>query len=127
MTVASRMVRSSGPSRAPVYSTLDGVCDSRPVVISGRTFCFTGQAKSGNRADLHRLVIDRGGFPAERVTPGLHYLVIGGLSNPAWAFATYGRKVQAVIDARKRGWETLIVREQDFLMAAGSPVGQPSA
>jgi hypothetical protein len=110
-------VNEHAASRAPIYSTLDSVCDSGPVSMSGHTFCFTGQAKTAARAVLHGMVSERGGIPVDRVSRSLDYLVIGGLSNPAWMYAAYGRKIETVIENRKVGATTLIIRERDFLAA----------
>jgi len=107
-------------SRAPVYSTLDGVCDSDPIVVEGRRFCFTGSAKSGKREELARITMAAGGIPVDRVDPSLDYLVVGGLSNPAWAFASYGRKIEKALTLRRDGYRTRIVREASLLDALGT-------
>ncbi len=45
------------------------------------------------------------------------YLVVGALSQPAWVYATYGRKIELVLANRKQGAKARIVHEEDFLAA----------
>jgi len=105
-------------SEAPVLLTLDGVCEKEPVVLlKGHTLCFTGQARSGPRPRLHELAEAAGAKPQKNVTKSLDYLIVGALSQPAWVYSTYGRKIEMVLANRKTGASTLIIREDDFLKA----------
>ena len=89
----------------PVGHTLTSICDhGADVDIAGSTFLFTGKA-SRVRKELHDAVAVLGGLPIERVREDLNYLVIGSLSQPAWAYASYGRKIEAVLELRHEGFD----------------------
>ena len=47
----------------------------------------------------------------------LDYLVIGSISQKAWAYSTYGRKIETVLNHRRHGAETQIIHEHDFVAA----------
>ena len=42
------------------------------------------------------------------------YLVVGNAGNPCWAYACYGRKIEAAMNLRKEGGKVIIVNETDF-------------
>lgn len=59
------------------------------------------------------------GIPKNNAVTQLDYLVVGAQSSPCWAYSTYGRKIEAVIENReKRGAETVILHEDDFIEQA---------
>ncbi|MFZ4580926.1 MAG: hypothetical protein ACOYOB_21285 [Myxococcota bacterium] len=102
---------------APVGHTLTSNCDPQAkIAFAGKTFLFTGQARQ-ERARLRRAVEARGGLTITKVRPNLDYLVVGALSQPAWAYAAYGRKIEAVLAMREAGKNVAIVHE-DVLMRA---------
>lgn len=105
-------------SEAPVLMTLEHVCDRAPgIKIENRVFCFTGHLSYGKRSKVKAVVEQLRGIVKNSVVSDLDYLVIGALSQPCWAYSTYGRKVEAVMDLRKRGISIAIVHESDFLNA----------
>jgi BRCT domain type II-containing protein len=103
------------------FLALDGGCESGPsIVFPNRRFWFTGQAAHAKRHTLHALVISRGGETPCSVSKKHDYLVIGANSQPCWIYSAYGRKVEAVMQNRKEGASTIIVRERDFVARSGS-------
>jgi NAD-dependent DNA ligase len=105
-------------SDAPVVQSVQGICDwQRGLTFSAHSFCFTGQMRAGKRRDMHVLVEALGGVPANSVTLDLDYLVIGANSNPCCAYASYGRKIEKVMQYRTRGAHTLILHEDRFMGA----------
>lgn len=106
-----------GGHSKPVGHTLTGICDhGAQVDIPGSSFLFTGKA-SRVRAQLHDAVAARGGVALDRVRQDLNYLVVGSLSQPAWAYAAYGRKIEAVLALRQVGFDVKIIHEHVFLEA----------
>lgn len=98
---------------------LDNLFTPSPeIVVPGRAFCFTGHCQ-WRRADLEKRVESLGGRAVPRVTKALDYLVIGSCSNRLWRFASYGRKIEAVMSCRAAGMRIDIVRETDALAALG--------
>ena len=43
------------------------------------------------------------GIPKNNAVAQLDYLVVGAQSSPCWAYSTYGRKIEAVIENREKG------------------------
>lgn len=106
-------------TQSPIFKPFSELCDRDAVIIfSGRAFCFTGPARTGKREILERRVIELGGTALSRVTHGLDYLVIGAHSSPCWVYATYGRKIEKVIENRESGASTVMLHEDDFVMQA---------
>lgn len=105
-------------SGAPILATLESVCEKdAEITVKGRSFCFTGHVSYGKRRDLQDIVTQLGGSVSKSVTRDLDYLVVGALSQPCWAYSTYGRKIEAVVKNRKKGSSTKIIHEQAFLDA----------
>jgi|GEM_PF-3246700 len=101
---------------APVLKPVTAICDQvEKIEFKGKTFCFTGAAKSGKRRDLEDAVEKAGGFFTSNVTPYLNYLVIGAKSSPCWVYSTYGRKVEQAMKFRQNQPEPLILHEEDFI------------
>lgn len=96
-------------------ATVKGLCAVAPEIsFNGSTFCFTGASKKYSRKEFRAIVTTRGGTPTESVSARLNYLVIGGEGNPCWAYACYGRKVEAAVTLRKEGHRIVLVHEYDF-------------
>lgn len=99
--------------RPPI--SIGGVCAVDPeVIFPDKCFCFTGISEKGTRKELTKIVYTKGGHCADSVVTDLDYLVIGGMSNPCWAFSCYGRKVERAMELRRDGSELLIIQERDF-------------
>jgi NAD-dependent DNA ligase len=104
---------------APVLKPFSALCDRTcEIVFHENTFCFTGPARSGPRKKLNEIVVNLGGIPKNSIAFNLNYLVIGAQSSPCWAYSTYGRKIEQVLQYRKEGSETTILHENDFIQQA---------
>lgn len=111
-------------SYAPVLLTLDGICEKDPGIrFQGATFCFTGNAAASKRSVLEEVATGLGGTVKRNVVKDLDYLVVGALSEQCWVYSLYGRKIETVMANRKRGAQTLIVHENDFVEAAAREGG----
>ena len=106
-------------SGSQILQPFTALCDrTHSICFGNRSFCFTGPARTGSRKALFKIVKSLGGKPSTNVSYHLDYLVIGAQSSPAWAYSTYGRKIEAVIDNRKKGCKTIILHEDDFIKQA---------
>ena len=105
---------------SPALLPFTALCDRKCCIeFAGRTFCFTGPARTGTRKELQWMVRKLDGIPKNNAVAQLDYLVVGAQSSPCWAYSTYGRKIEAVIENReKRGAETVILHEDDFIEQA---------
>lgn len=107
---------------APVVETIDHICNRSALIrIQDHSFCFTGQMKAGKRSDIHKHLSLIGGIAKDGVTKDLNYLVIGANSNPCWAYSTYGRKIEKVMEGNNCGCNIIILHEDDYLSASGFP------
>lgn len=98
--------------------TFSGICAIDPLIeFAGRSFCFTGIAKSHTRIQLSEIVETRRGVVRTGVAEDLDYLVVCENGNPCWAFSCYGRKVEKAMAYRKAGSRVLLLKEIDFLDA----------
>lgn len=94
---------------------VSGVCAACPEIeFDGHVFCFTGASARYRREELVEMICERGGECSNSVTRKTDYLVVGAEGNPCWSYACYGRKVEAAVNLRKKGFPILIVHEHDF-------------
>ena len=92
-----------------------GVCAACPEIeFQGRMFCFTGKSERATRDTFIQTVANLGGRASRGMTRSVNYLIVGADGNPCWAYACYGRKVEAAVKLRKEGAPLLIVHENDF-------------
>lgn len=105
----------------PILKTFDALCDKKAQIkFNDSSFCFTGLARTGSRKKLASIVEELGGIHKNNVINNLDYLVIGAQSSPCWAYSTYGRKIEKVMDNRRCGYYTTILHENDFLKQANT-------
>jgi NAD-dependent DNA ligase len=86
------------------------------VEIIENQFCFTGMSSRNiSRNKIKEVVLEHGGKYVDGVTSKTKYLIVGDMGNPAWAFASYGRKIEKAINLNNsKGLEILIIHEDDF-------------
>lgn len=95
-----------------------GICAVCPeIIFAEKAFCFTGSSERCPRKHLVAAVEQLGGKHSPRVTLDVDFLVIGADGNPCWAYACYGRKVEAAVQLRKKGHRILLVHEYDLFDA----------
>lgn len=107
MNIASP--RSSAGNVVPTALPLNA--PAPPVIIEGRSFCFTGVFDFGRRADCHEAIEQRGGIPAGGITKKLHYLVIGNIGSEVWKHSSFGSKIAKAVDYREAGASLAIISE----------------
>jgi hypothetical protein len=86
------------------------------VEIIENQFCFTGMSSRNiSRNKIKEVVLEHGGKYADSISSKTKYLIVGDMGNPAWAFASYGRKIEKAINLNNsKGLEILIIHESDF-------------
>ncbi len=111
-----------GPShREEAKAPVTKLCAVRPgIQFRGRKFCFAGKSEKGSRSEVAKPLVSHGAQFSIDFATDLDYLVIGAKGHPAWAFASYGRKVQRALDCQRAGAKMLIVQERDVWKAADS-------
>lgn len=94
---------------------IGGMCAVDPDVrLAGSVFCLTGASSRYSRRDFTAVIERLGGRVVTAVSRKLNYLVIGADGNPCWAYACYGRKVEAAVEHRKVGVPIVLLHEHDF-------------
>lgn len=117
-----RLLDSIGASAEDCGKAAESIFDEDPAIqFPQRSFLFTGRLAMGKRKDAETAVEARHGKPAQSVTQRLDYLVVGDLGTEAWQYSRYGRKIEAVMENKRAGCRTLIVREKDFVAALERP------
>lgn len=86
------------------------------VVFEGRSFCFTGVFvfSDGYRTQCEAAVRARGGICHSHPTRDLSYLVVGSFAEPAWAFQSYGRKIETALELKSHGSNCKIISEEHW-------------
>lgn len=85
--------------------------DPEEVDLNGQLVCFTGDFPSGNRSMQESIAAELGATPQKTVTKKTGYLVLGTMASRDWKFSSYGRKIEKVLENRKKGASTLILSE----------------
>jgi hypothetical protein len=115
-SVSKRVTRAIAISRgesAPIISRA-GICAVDPdISVRDRVFVFTGLSERSTRKEIGEKIAIHGGELVETLTNS-HYLIVGNMGNPAWAFACYGRKVEKAMQMRKAGKKIVIANELDL-------------
>lgn len=95
-----------------VPAELAGVTfDAFDIDFNDRVFCCTGKFIHGLRSACHRDIEALGGLVADNLTMQVDYLVIGALTQPDWAYQTYGRKIEKAARLRKQNGRPKIISE----------------
>jgi hypothetical protein len=94
--------------------TVQGICAVSPSIgFAGKTFCLTGESERWTKSGFGDVLSKAAAIYHPRVVATLDYLVVGSAGNPCWAYACYGRKVEAAVKLRQQGKPLLIVHEYD--------------
>ena len=96
-------------------STSLPVDDIDSIKIPGNLFCFTGNFIYGTRKACECAIIEKGGIAIPKVRLDLNYLVIGTMSSREWAHTSHGRKIEKVIEYKKRNCPIFIVSEKQWV------------
>jgi uncharacterized protein YprB with RNaseH-like and TPR domain len=102
--------------------TIDGLPitlapDPVALVFLGRSFMFTGRFSMVTRSAGRRAVMRLGGFISQAVGRRLDYLVVGESLFSEAKVERLSTKLRRVLERRRKGSTTLIIRERDFLLA----------
>jgi len=90
-----------------------------PVVeIPNKLFVLTGEFVFGSRPTCERAIMKRGGSVGSSVTGRTNYVVVGGMSTPAWIEQNYPHKIGHAVDlAKSSNAKVVVIRETDWAAA----------
>jgi len=95
--------------------TVKGICATAPdIQFAGQRFCITGRSKKAERAEIEDAIAKKGGRCDGNVHEKIDYVIVCGEGSKCWAYAGYGRKIEAVMDFRRNGIPIVLAHERDL-------------
>jgi DNA polymerase-3 subunit epsilon len=87
------------------------------IMISGKSFAFTGELATMSRKHAQEEVLNRGGSIPSSVTRELDYLVVGNCNSPLInnGNGKKGKKLRKVEELNQRGVTIKIITEGQFI------------
>lgn len=85
-------------------------------VIDGKKFCLTGDFDFGTRDAVTRALESAGGIPCKSVVKTCDYVIVGAKGSEAYAYGSYGTKVQKAMEWQAKGQPVKIVSEHDIAL-----------
>lgn len=83
--------------------------------LEGRTFCLTGEFKTGSKNDIKSKLENYGASEKSGVSSKLDYLFVGGLGSDAWKFGKVGGKIAKAQELQEKGSNIKIISEEEML------------
>lgn len=95
--------------------TVKGVCATAPdIQFVGQRFCITGRSEKAERADIEAAIALKGGKCDATVHDEIDYVIVCGGGSKCWAYAGYGRKIEAAMKFRRAGIPIVVAHERDL-------------
>lgn len=87
------------------------------ITFEGSLFCLSGNFNHGSKADIEKIITDRGGSCKGSIVKTTNYLVVGGLGSQEWSMGNFGTKVEKALSMQEKGSEIKIISEEEFIKA----------
>lgn len=84
--------------------------------VEGKSVCLSGNFAYGNKSDVERYIIERGGTIDASVKKSTNILLIGACECQAYSHGTYGTKVIKALEYNRKGCNIHIVKESDLII-----------
>jgi NAD-dependent DNA ligase len=95
--------------------TVKGICATAPdIQFVGQRFCITGRSEKAERVDIENTIIKKGGRCDSNVNEDTDYVIVCGGGSKCWAYAGYGRKIEAAMELRRNGIPIVLAHERDL-------------
>lgn len=85
------------------------------VCVDNQRFVLTGEFDSAPRANIEERIREAGGVVSQAIGRGTAYLAIGNRGSEDWAYAAYGRKVEAALKLQADGCDVQVLSEVQLL------------
>ena len=82
--------------------------------VQDKHVCLSGTFAYGNKSDVEKYIISRGGIIEPSIKKSLDILIVGDLECQAYSNGTYGTKVKKAIEYQDKGCPIKIIKESDF-------------
>ena len=82
--------------------------------VDGKHVCLSGNFAYGQKSDVEKFIISKGGIIDSSVKKSTGILMIGNCECQAYSNGTYGTKVKKAIEFNEKGGHIKIIKESDF-------------
>lgn len=82
--------------------------------VDGKHVCLSGNFAFGQKSDIEKYIVERGGIIDSSVKKTTDILMIGDCECQAYSNGTYGTKVKKAMEYNKKGCTIQIIKEADF-------------
>ncbi len=82
--------------------------------VDGKHVCLSGNFAYGQKSDVEKYIITKGGIIDPSLKKSTDILMIGSCECQAYSNGTYGTKVKKAIEYNKKGCTIKIIKESDF-------------
>jgi DNA polymerase-3 subunit epsilon len=82
--------------------------------VDGKHICISGNFAYGQKSDVEKYIIERGGFIDSSVKKNTDIILIGDCECQAYSNGTYGTKVKKAMEYNEKGCNIQIMKESDF-------------
>ena len=83
--------------------------------LAGKTFCLTGDFKTGTKSEIEKKLSDKGAVKKGSVSGKLDFLFVGGLGSEAWKYGNIGGKIAKAQELQEKGKNIQIISEDDLI------------
>jgi DNA polymerase-3 subunit epsilon len=83
--------------------------------FGGKTFCLTGEFKTGTKDEIKSKIAAKGGIEKSGVSSKLDYLFVGEMGSDAWKFGKIGGKIAKAQELIEQGSNVKIIGESDLI------------
>ena len=85
--------------------------------VDGKHVCLSGNFAYGQKSDVERYIISKGGIIDSSLKKSTDILMIGSCECQAYSNGTYGIKVKKAMEYNQKGCSIKIIKEADFFSA----------
>lgn len=82
--------------------------------VDNKNVCLSGNFAYGQKADVEKYIVERGGIINSSLKKSTDILIIGDCECQAYSNGTYGTKVKKAIEYNEKGANIQIIKESDF-------------
>ena len=82
--------------------------------VDGKHVCLSGNFAYGQKSDVEKFIVSKGGIIDTSVKKTTDILMIGNCECQAYSNGTYGTKVKKAIEYNEKGSHIKIIKESDF-------------
>ena len=98
-----------------IDEVLNPVKESSSFNLEGKSFCLTGDFKTGSRAEMEKLLTEKGSIKKSGVSAKVDYLFVGSLGCEAWKYGNVGGKIAKAQELQEKGKNIQIISEDDLM------------